>query len=196
MWLFHLEKCCNCELPAMFWRIVWKKVQTTSLIFYTDIMLKWSYLGYAGLIKYFLKIKHTVSFYSINVVIRKFWLHSWLSLLDHIMFLANCADLNTEELVTQLCLTLCNPMDWSLPGPSVCGILQARILEWIAISFSRRSSQPRDWTWVSHISGRFLTIWASRRASKYWGPGVFLEQACQVEQPWAPELRTCIIECI
>ena len=47
-------------------------------------------------------------------------------------------------LVTQLCLTLCDPMDCSLPGSFVHGILQARILEWVAISFSRGSSQPRD----------------------------------------------------
>ena len=47
-------------------------------------------------------------------------------------------------LVTQSCLTLCNPMDYSSPGSSVHGILQTRILEWVAISFSRGSSQPRD----------------------------------------------------
>jgi len=46
--------------------------------------------------------------------------------------------------VAQLCLTLCDPMDYSLPGSSVHGILQARILEWVAISFSRGSSQPRN----------------------------------------------------
>ena len=46
--------------------------------------------------------------------------------------------------VTQLCQTLCDPMDCSLPGSSIQGILQARILEWVAISFSRRSSRPRD----------------------------------------------------
>ena len=46
--------------------------------------------------------------------------------------------------VTQLCPNLCNPMDCSLPGSSVHGILQARILEWVAISSSRGSSQPRD----------------------------------------------------
>ena len=46
----------------------------------------------------------------------------------------------------QLCLTLCGPMDFSRPGSSVHGIFQARILEWVAISFSRRSSQPRDRT--------------------------------------------------
>ena len=49
----------------------------------------------------------------------------------------------------QLCPTLCNPVDYSPPGSSVHGILQARILEWVAISFSRGSSWPRNWTHVS-----------------------------------------------
>ena len=53
-------------------------------------------------------------------------------------------------------------MDCSLPGFSVHGIFQARILEWIAISFSRGSSLPRDRTWVSCIIGRCFTIWATR----------------------------------
>ena len=52
-------------------------------------------------------------------------------------------------LVMQLCLTLWDPMDSSLPGSSIHGILQARILERVATSFSRGSSPPRDWTWVS-----------------------------------------------
>ena len=54
--------------------------------------------------------------------------------------------------VTQSCPTLCNPMDCSLPGSSVHGIFQARILEWVAISHSRESSQPSDQTHISCIS--------------------------------------------
>ena len=60
--------------------------------------------------------------------------------------------------VTQSCLTLCDHMDCSLPGSSVQGIFQERILEWVAISFSRGSSRPRDWTWVSRIVARRFTI--------------------------------------
>ena len=60
----------------------------------------------------------------------------------------------------QSCPTLCDPMDCSLPGFSVHGILQGRIREWIAVSFSRGSSWTRDWTLVSCIEGRFFTIWA------------------------------------
>ena len=63
----------------------------------------------------------------------------------------------SESEVAQSCPTLCDPMDCSPPGSSVHGILQARILEWVAISFSRGSSQPRDRTQVSCIAGRFFT---------------------------------------
>ena len=56
------------------------------------------------------------------------------------------------------------PLDCSLPGSSVHGILQARILEWVAIFFSRISSQPRDRTWVFYIAGRFFIFWATREA--------------------------------
>ena len=79
-----------------------------------------------------------------------------------------------KVLVAQSCLTLCDPMYWSLPASSVHGILQARILEWVAISLSRGSSWPRDWTWVSHIAGRFFTIWATREAQmleRVWRKG-------------------------
>ena len=57
---------------------------------------------------------------------------------------------------------LCNPMDCSPPGSSAHGIFQARILEWVATSFSRVSSRPRDWTQVSCITGRLFTIWSTR----------------------------------
>ena len=70
-----------------------------------------------------------------------------------------------EREVTQLCLTLCDPMGYSLPGSSIHGIVQARVLEWVAISFSRESSRPRDWTQVSRIAGRQFTDWATRKAS-------------------------------
>ena len=58
---------------------------------------------------------------------------------------------------------LCDPTDYT-----VHGILQARILEWVAIPFSKGSSQPRDQTQVSLILGRFFTSWATREAQEYW----------------------------
>ena len=66
--------------------------------------------------------------------------------------------------VAQSCPTLCDPMDCSPPGSSVHGILQARVLEWGAIAFSRGSSQPRDRTQVSHIAGRRFNLWTTREA--------------------------------
>ena len=78
---------------------------------------------------------------------QKNWLQNWWKLL-----------------VVQSCLTLCDPVDCSLPGFSIHGILQARILEWVTISFSRGSSPPRDRTWVSYIGGRRFNLWATREA--------------------------------
>ena len=82
-------------------------------------------------------------------------------------------------LVTQSCLTLCNPMDCSPPDSFIHGISEARILEWVAVSSSRGSFGPKDRTWVSD---RFFTFWASweeviicrphlRREELYWSTG-------------------------
>ena len=76
--------------------------------------------------------------------------------------------------VTQPCLTLCDPMDDSLPGSLVQGVLQARILKWVAIPFSRESFPPRDQTWASCIAGRFFIIWASREGAVIINMSVFL----------------------
>ena len=78
--------------------------------------------------------------------------------------------------VTQLCLTLCDPMDYNLPGSSVHGILQAEILEWVAISFSSESSRPRDWTQVSCTAGRFFITLATRELNY---------TSIKIEYPWA-----------
>ena len=61
--------------------------------------------------------------------------------------------------VAELCPTLCDPVDYT-----VHGMLQARILEWVVFPFSRGSSQPKNWTKVSCIVGRFCTSWATREA--------------------------------
>ena len=63
-----------------------------------------------------------------------------------------------KVLVAQSCPALCDPTDCSPPGSTVHGILQAGILEWVAILFSRGSSQPRDRTQVSCIADRFFSI--------------------------------------
>ena len=61
-------------------------------------------------------------------------------------------------LVAKACLTLCSLMDCSLPGSSVHGISQARILEWVAFSFTMESSRSRDWTGISCTAGRIFTL--------------------------------------
>ena len=73
-----------------------------------------------------------------------------------------------ESEVSQSCLKLCDPMDYKLPHSSIHGILQARVLEWVAISFSEGSSEPRDQTQVSRIVGRRFTIWATRKVLFMW----------------------------
>ena len=75
-----------------------------------------------------------------------------------------------ESEVAQSCPTFCDPMDYSLPHSSVHGILQARVLAWVATSFCRGSSWPRDRTQVSHIVGRHFTIWATREAKRPSSP--------------------------
>ena len=105
-----------------------------------------------------------------------------------------------SELFTDfvLCCTMLNysivsdslwPHDCSPSGSSVPGILQARILEWVAMPSSRGSSQPRDRTQVSHIAGRFYIVWAIREAHEYWSgwpvpsPGDLRNPATEPESP-------------
>ena len=88
----------------------------------------------------------------------------------------------SESEVAQSCATLCNPVDCSLPGSSVHGIFQARVLVWVAISFSRESSWPRNWTWVSYIVGRRFTIWATQEVKSSWLWVGWLNPNCMLEQ--------------
>ena len=91
----------------------------------------------------------------------------------------------SESEVVRSCPTLCNPMDCSLSGSSVHGIFQARVLEWIAISFSRGFSRPRNRTRVSFIAGGRFTVWATREAPK--------RESCSVVsdslRPWILQVR-------
>ena len=83
---------------------------------------------------------------------------------------------SVKLLLAQSCPTLCDPMDRSPPASSVLGILQARILEWVAMTFSRGSSQPRDRTQVSCIAGRFFTIRATRDNSIWKRSGLNIKK--------------------
>ena len=81
-------------------------------------------------------------------------------------------DINEKVKVAQSCLILCDPLDYSLSGSCAHRILQARILEWVAVPFSRRCSQPRYQTQVSHIAGGFFTIWTTKEAPEMLNPEV------------------------
>ena len=91
--------------------------------------------------------------------------------------------------ITESCSTLCEPMDCSLPGSTTHGIFQARILEWVAIFFSRGSSQSRDWTQVSCTAGTLYPLshqgslnlfhflfWTVFSADRFWTPWSHLEK--------------------
>ena len=93
------------------------------------------------------------------------WL-CWVLVVASRIFSCGMHTLSCSEYVCAIslrsCPTLCDPMNCSPPGSSAHGILQARILKWVAIPFSRGPSHPRDWTWVSCIVGRRFTIWVTR----------------------------------
>ena len=95
------------------------------------------------------------------------WHSNLCNLAPNFFCLSTILYFSVKMLVTQIVeqpwgSTNCNPMDCSLPGSSVHGILQGRILEWVAIPISRGFSLPRDQAWVSRIVGRFFTIWTIR----------------------------------
>ena len=111
--------------------------------------------------------------------------------------------LGKESEVTQLCLTLCDSMDCSLSGSSIRGILQARILEWIAISFSRGSSQPKEWTHVFLIAGRLFTLWATSEnpsyLEKHWNPSqwpLFLMTSKKFHETSRNLLEKYVLDCM
>ena len=92
------------------------------------------------------------------------------------------SDKKKWNLVAQSYLAVCDPMDCSLPGFFIYGIFQARILEWVTISFSRGSSRPRDWTQVSSIADRFFTVCATREDQ--WMPKWISKQFVHGETDW------------
>ena len=91
------------------------------------------------------------------------WQASWCDAIRKVRHLSSLCQKYLKVKVAQLFPTLCDPMDCT-----VHGILQAGILEWVAVPFSRGSSQPRDQTQVFRIAGRFFTSWATKEVQGYW----------------------------
>ena len=130
------------------------------------------------------------SFNNNKIFIRLAWVapnRSWDESLRQNIYLAGATWWGTGELilrrdgdclVAKLCCTLLWPMDCSRPGSSILGILQARILEWVAISFSRGSSWPRDWTHIFCIDRSILYHWAPRKV--HW-EGMLANRQCVVK---------------
>ena len=99
-----------------------------------------------------------------------------------------CSALEGKMLVPQLCPTLWDPMDCSPPGSSVHGILQIRILEWVAMPSSRGSSQSRDWTCISCIGMWILYRWGTREG-KSKSKNIFDHPSASPTRSWAPGCR-------
>ena len=149
---------------------IWEKIGNWPAVLPSLIYLPlspWSFLGLSGatkitqpLLDYFLDI-------SLSAFVQLFYFAKKDKFVKcfHILSLQSTSKNDNWPcvcvLVAQLCLTLCEPTDCSPPGSLDHGILPARILEWVAIPFSRVSSQSRDQTCVSCIAGRFFTIWAT-----------------------------------
>ena len=121
-------------------------------------------LDFLAKIRYFLKELHSFAYLLCSNLSHPnslaCWLYHWL-LFKKCCVSSLCVCCVS---VTQLCLTLCSPMDCSPPGSSVHGILQARILRWVAMPSSRESSQPRDPIQVSLTAGGFFIVCATRQA--------------------------------
>ena len=126
----------------------------------------WYYSQFMYIIFYFLIFCHSflVHFYGIKAFYKtsNLMVQLWTELCPLKIYM--------KVLVVQSSPTICDPMDSSPPDSSVHGILQARILEWVAIYFSRGSSWPWDWTLVSYIAGWLFTIWTTRGSLICWSP--------------------------
>ena len=105
-----------------------------------------------------------------------YWICQQIKML---IFIPILKKVQVKVLVTHSCPTLCDRMDSSPPDSSVHRILQERILEWVSISFFRELSHPRDQTQVSHIAGKFFTVWATKEVPNYWTI-VFISHASKV----------------
>ena len=151
------------------WPRDWTQVSRIASRFFTSWAAKEALLSLSNLRLRFLHVSSLLDraflfycwivFHCMNLCL---FIHSPFEGLLGCFHLPSILSKESESEVAQSCLTLCDPMDCSLAGSAIHGIFQAGVLEWVAISFSRRSSRPRDWTWVSRIVGICFTVWATR----------------------------------
>ena len=156
-WEDPLEKEMAIHSSTLAWKILWMeepdRLQSTGL---QRVRHDWvTSLTPETFRIYYISVSH-YDFNALQVISSLFFLF-WFS---HYVYATPKCPMWSE--VTQSCPTLCDPMDCSLSGSSVHGIFQARVLEWVSISFSRGSSWLRDQTRVSRIVGRHFTVWATR----------------------------------
>ena len=143
------NKCLLFKLPSLWFLVIYQPDMTKTLEDYQHL-------------------EHVVDIQKIFVRWMDEWMNTWkvlkCLLIDWLGLDRWLTSMCVCVCVVQLCTTLCNPVNYSPPGSSVNGILQARIMEWVAIPFSRGSSWLRDRPPVSCIAGRFFTVWATREA--------------------------------
>ena len=139
-----------------YWQIIFIQFPLMFLLEWIDIVMLWESVFEP------LVFLHII----ISLVISPRSMHFFSFFLNKVQLLYNVVLAKSVnyggDLVAQSLPTLCNPMNWILLGSSICGILQVRILEWVALSLSRAYFWPRNQTHVSSITGRFLTNWATR----------------------------------
>ena len=140
------------ERTICFQSFLFREKQTAKSYMWAEFSLRSSFISESyGSLFFF-----TAHYSPIQGTIQQSDLNSWVLIL--------CLGF-TVCLVPQSCPTVWDSMDHNLPGSSLSmGILQPRILEWLAMPSSRGSSQPRDKTQVSHIAGGVFTVWATREA--------------------------------
>ena len=155
-YLSNSEKETNCHVHATLWVWKWPTIQTKECVLVELIV---------GL-QFLQSLCPTNHFFN-GVIMLSCLFKASIRRRDEANVIVQVFNALCVYSVTQLCPTLCDPMNCSPPRSSVHGILQARILEWVAISHFRGSSQPREWTQVSCIAGRFSFCFSCRQIL-YW----------------------------
>ena len=137
-------------------------------------------------------LRHIIRLFLAKILLRQCHYPHFVDIFGTSVCVCVCECVCVWERVTQLCPTFCDPMNCSPPGSSVHGILEARILEWVAMPFSRGSSWPTGdpgLTRVSCVAGRFFTVWALREALKWKQKGSITNIKLYPQSGWSSDLN-------